>query len=80
MNTPCSDCGSTDRTYTLQINIFMQSFNGIEKEVHAPQVKETCTKCNRYIRFTPQTKELMDQFNAILKKNPIITESEERLL
>lgn len=64
----------------MKILVYESFFNGVPKEIHAPQVKETCTKCGKYIRFTPQEKWLIDIFNGILEKHPYITMSEERLL
>jgi len=40
---PCSKCGSTERRYTKQVIADGRT-----------QVRETCRRCGKYIRFAPK--------------------------
>lgn len=60
--TPCFDCGSSDRAYGIKIIPYNQGFIK-----YIPQFKESCKGCSRYIRFAPQTPELIGKFNELLK-------------
>ena len=70
MNTPCPDCKETTRTYTVKL-IFTNRLNDRFYPKYIPQIKELCANCERYIRFAPQTPELMDSINAMLEKTKI---------
>lgn len=64
--TPCFNCESTDRAYAIKIIPYNQEFIK-----YIPQIKESCGNCGRYIRFAPQTPELIGKFNEFLKGGEI---------
>ena len=60
---PCPNCAYEDRIFTLKLISYNQGYIK-----YIPQIKESCGSCKRYIRFAPQTSELMDKFNRLLEE------------
>ncbi len=65
----CSSCGSKERIYTLKL---ISSGRSFPYPMYIPQIKELCQKCNRYIRFVPQSPELVNRFNNRLEEEWLV--------
>lgn len=63
----CFDCGGTSRIFTLKIIPY-----GRFSIKYIPQIKESCGNCGRYVRFAPQTPELIGKFNELLKEVKVL--------
>lgn len=64
--TPCIDCDSIKRI--LIIKLIPTSRQDFTYPKFIPQIKECCDGCKRYIRFAPQTPELIAQLNQKLEE------------
>jgi len=61
----CKNCGGTNRIFSLKlIPTNRQDFHFPK---YVPQIKESCFNCGQYIRFAPQTEELMKKINESIK-------------
>lgn len=65
-NVPCYYCSSTERILTFKLIPTNREDFAFPKYV--PQIKEVCAYCKRYIRFAPQTSQLIDRFNQKLQE------------
>lgn len=61
----CTHCRSKERTYILKL---ISSGRPFPYPSFIPQIKELCKDCHRYIRFAPQTSELVSHFNNRLEE------------
>lgn len=57
---PCPTCGSLKRGFNLKI---IPTGKPLPYPKYIPQIKENCLDCMKYIRFSPQTPELVAAFN-----------------
>lgn len=68
-NSLCNNCYSTKRLLTLQL--IPTNRKNFTYPKYIPQIKETCANCACYIRFAPQTPELIAQLNQKLQEAAI---------
>lgn len=57
---PCLSCQSEMRIQTFKL---ISSGRRPPYPKYVPMIKETCATCGRYIRFVPQTDELINKIN-----------------
>lgn len=62
----CPQCNSKERIFSLKIIPTNRTDPFWPKYI--PQIKEICCNCGSYIRFVPQTQELIENLNSILKE------------
>jgi len=61
----CHSCKSKEQIYILKL---ISSGRPSPYPIYIPQIKELCKDCRRYIRFAPQTPELISRFNSRLEE------------
>lgn len=66
----CPECTSDQKIFTLKL-IPTNKANPYWPK-YIPQIKEICGDCGRYIRFAPQTTELIDKFNKALQEIKVL--------
>lgn len=70
--TPCFQCGSTKRGYNLRVVPTNRPDLPLFPKYNV-MIKENCLKCSKYIRFSPQTPELVELINKRLEGLVITT-------
>jgi hypothetical protein len=60
----CAACGCAETTLRLRL---IRSGRGVPYPKYLPQIKECCAVCGAYVRFAPQTDELVARINARLE-------------
>ena len=65
--TPCPVCGQTKRKLILRI--IPTGKTEYHWPTYIPQITERCFYCWRYIKFTAQTPEVIEELNNALKEN-----------
>lgn len=67
---PCPKCGSLSKKYTLKLTPTGRSDRFFPKwNLH---LKELCFECEEYIRFAPQTEELIEKLNQKLLELEVV--------
>ncbi len=64
---PCPDCQSNDRLYTVKL-VATNRPDLTHYPKLIPQIKESCEKCKRFIKFALQGSELINKLNRILQE------------
>lgn len=67
---PCPDCQTTDRVYTIKL-IATNRPDLAHFPKFIPQIKASCEKCKRFLKFAVQHPELINKLNRILQEVPI---------
>jgi len=62
-------CEHFKKKYTIKL--ILTNRQDIYFPKYIPQIKETCFDCGKYIRFAPQTPELIEEINTKLKGIPL---------
>lgn len=74
--TPCKNCGSNDKKFLMKILAYEKhDRDGRPYRITVPQVREECGKCGAFVKFAPQTDELLSEFNQKFAENPIVHNS-----
>ncbi len=56
----CPECGNNKTSYNLKL---IPTGKPIPYPKYIPQIKESCSNCGRYRRFTPQAQNIILRFN-----------------
>lgn len=66
---PCARCGGILRRFRPK---FIPTSNPHPYwPKYIPQIKEICAVCDQYVRFAPQTQELIEKFNRYFAENDV---------
>lgn len=69
LRNPCTRCGGILRRFRIKLIQTNNPYPHWPKYV--PQIKEVCVGCDQYVRFPPQTQELIDAFNKYFAENDV---------
>lgn len=65
----CSRCGGILRRF--RIKLIPTNNPNPHWPKYVPQIKEICVGCDQYVRFAPQTPELIEAFNRYFAENDV---------
>lgn len=68
-HTSCVNCGGILRRFRIKLIATSNPHSYWPKYV--PQIKEICVGCDQYVRFAPQTPELIETFNNYFAENDV---------